>query len=189
MSSNEYYWGNTSHEIKRIFYTWTIENYDLLRDLELDIGMLSPTFPSNDSDLKFCLEIVSSDSCDHSEPPHLHVCLDTLFDNSIHKGKMKIYLEGCSDEYYYPFNTPKMFCFKKFPDLICKTVIIHCEIVLVANTIEKCGEHHNLIKVPKCKLAEDLGNMLNTKELADVTIVTSDGHKIPAHKFVLSGED
>ncbi|KAM8716552.1 hypothetical protein ACLKA7_003431 [Drosophila subpalustris] len=30
------------------------------------------------------------------------------------------------------------------------------------------------------------GEILNSKELTDVTIVTGDGHKIPAHKIILS---
>ncbi|KAL7741457.1 hypothetical protein ACLKA6_000780 [Drosophila palustris] len=37
-----------------------------------------------------------------------------------------------------------------------------------------------------CNLTEDLGALLETKKFADVTIVTADDHKIPAHKNILS---
>ncbi|KAM8717854.1 hypothetical protein ACLKA7_004539 [Drosophila subpalustris] len=35
-------------------------------------------------------------------------------------------------------------------------------------------------------LSDDLGALFETKEFADVTIVTADDHKIPAHKTILS---
>ncbi|KAM8717856.1 hypothetical protein ACLKA7_004540 [Drosophila subpalustris] len=63
--------------------------------------------------------------------------------------------------------------------------VLDCEINLIESPVTSF-EQVNSIKVPACNLTEDLGALLETKKFADVTIVTADDHKIPAHKNILS---
>jgi len=186
-------WGKTSHEIIKIYYTWTIENFGLLRNVQLDKGLKSPKFPDDESGLQFCLELFPAKSAYGAD---LSVCLNTVSNSSVRKGYVKMYLPGRSADFKFhgfTLSEPMTLFFNNFFKergvfLNDEKLILHCEIALIGSRIEKSGLG-NVIKVPNCKLSEDLGAILNVQEFSDVTIVTADGHKIPAHKLILSGKN
>lgn len=62
---------------------------------------------------------------------------------------------------------------------------INCVINVMLDAIDNYGRSD---PVPNCDLAKDLGVLLDSKELCDVTIKTNDGHELRAHKIILSGK-
>lgn len=192
------YWGHVSHETKSFFYTWTIEKYEFLKRLGLDNGIKSSQFPNVGSGLELQLSIEDT----YSSFTGRYKCIKfhTLCNQANQKGLVQMYLQGRSadckfgDKFAIPHtNSYYTISIKNFLKERCSLtydkLIIHCEITLIGDRVDKNGQQGSLIKVPNCKLAEDLGAILNTKEWADVTIITADGLKIPVHKTILSGKE
>ncbi|XP_034481597.1 speckle-type POZ protein-like [Drosophila innubila] len=184
-------WCETSHEIQKIIYTWTIKNYELLHYVQKDKALQSPEFPNDGSGLQLYLKLsVVSNATDQTA-----VMLYNTSKNLTHLGKVHLCF-GRDRRGLKDFQLPKTGAcnYKCYEDAqLLKSaasdsgnLIINCDITLIGECTNKSGPQENLIKVPNCKLVEDLVAMLETKELTDVTIVTADGHKIPVHKNILS---
>jgi len=177
----------TTHEYQKISYTWTVESFSFMASRKT----CSPTFPNNSGDLRLQLELYLSDLYD------MTVRLKSL-NKFKYAGNLKIWIQGNSNvkghtHFTMPDCFPEIslmrfdeFCEELQNYLIDGKLIIRCVIERI------CGQCDNMIKDPSCNdlgdLAYDLGALLDTKKLADVTIVTGDDHKIPAHKLILSGK-
>ncbi|XP_034484363.1 protein roadkill-like [Drosophila innubila] len=185
-SSNS--WTNTSFEIDKISHTWTIENFDVLFDFNAYHGLTSSKFPRGESGLQFSLRCAVL----HSGLMDVEI---TSFANDLkHKCKLETWIQGRRENATSIFFTlPKststsligLDSFRKERDtiLINGNLTIMCVITVLKNISEQQG---NSGKVPFPQLSKDLGALLETKDFTDVTIITADGHKIPAHKNILS---
>jgi len=191
---NKMNWCKTSPEIKKIYHTWTIENYELLYYVNKHQNLKSDEFPNDGGDLQFFLQL---DKIYNAES-HTAVLFKNTSKNLAQLGKVNLSFGKCL-EGSLDFKLPKTgdygqkYCENAFLLRVASShgghLIINCEITLIGECTNKSGPQNMLIKVPDCKLAEDFVAMLDTKELADVTIVTADEQKIPVHKNILSGAD
>jgi len=177
----------TTHEYQKISYTWTVES----------LTCCSPTFPNNSGDLRLQLELYLSKLYDGPRNSYIQKWL-TVRLKSLNKfkyaGDLKIWIQGNSNvKEHTHFTMPD--CFPEIPfmrfDEFCEELqnyLIDGKLIIRCVIEGICGQCGNMIKDPSCNVVNDLGALLDTKEFSDVTIVTGDDHKIPAHKPILSGK-
>lgn len=181
-------WCNTKYEIRKYEFNWTIDDFSFLKTLFMD----SPKFPSAESDISFILSIFPKTrqlgvELFVSACKEINLNQFTFIVNIVVASNPKwtfrdkvtfpIIHGTCSTRAWYVD-----YCDLE-KNLPGDKLTIHCVIHIV-----KDKAFHNLsFNVPKCDLANDLGNLFESKELSDVIIKTSDGHKLRAHKNILSG--
>lgn len=176
---------NTKFEIRKYEFNWTIDDFSIVKSLTLN----SPQFPSAENDISFSLRISPMNNslfrvkiCAFAFK-EINMKQFTFIVNTVvaSNPKYTFWMEGNCQAFT---NTAWFVNYSDLgKNLPGDKLTIHCDIHIVKDK----AFHILSFNVPKCDLANDLGNLFDSKELSDVTIKTSDGHKLRAHKNILSG--
>lgn len=177
----------TSREIRKFEFNWTIENFHILMGNYVE----SPELPSEDSDISFMLYI-------DGHP-------DLLMLNVKPYVRNEITTENWIYEVYVMFASSSDWKYRKVSDfkfdmlfnavplkelenylqmyMPGNQLTIHCSIQVMTDNV-----FNNLsFNAPKCDLGKNLGVLFDSKEFCDVVIKTADGHELRAHNLILCG--
>lgn len=192
-------WGTHQPQTFKLVYTWTLENFGLLKEMNEHLNQVSPKFPDDKlfkgpDDIKFHLKLNEAEDW-----LGLSVVPTCEKDCSGKVCKINIILsnnEECRKTSHFNINsgTYMWFSIHKYSELFDPEnnllpdgkLIIRVEITMMGHILCATGLG-NPVKVPKCNLSEDFGALFKTGDFSDVTIKTADGYKLKAHKAILSG--
>lgn len=192
-------WGTHTPESYMVLYTWTLENFALLKEVNEHLDQMSPKFPDENffktpNDIKFHLKL-------NEDEDSLGLCVVPTCPKDYPIKWCKIVLtlsnnEQCkkTSSFNIRNGTYMWFPIHKYSDLFAPDsimlpdgkLIIRVEISIMGKVVCNTGVG-NPLRVPKCKLSEDYGVLLQTGALSDVEINTADGYKLKAHRAILSG--
>uniref|UniRef100_A0A1I8I867 Speckle-type POZ protein n=3 Tax=Macrostomum lignano TaxID=282301 RepID=A0A1I8I867_9PLAT len=199
-------WCCTQMKVTKFTYLWAIHNFSFCRE-EMGEVLKSSTFSAGPNDkLRWCLRInpkgLDEESKDYLS---LYLLLVNCGSRNEVRAKFKFSLlnakreetKAMESQRAYRFVQGKDWGFKKFirrdflvdeangllPD---DRLTIHCEVSVVGETENLAGQSSaQSVRLPECRLADDLGQLLERGQHADLTLCIG-GAELPAHKAVLS---
>lgn len=182
------------HQTYTVDYTWILDNFEMLYRFEKHLDQESPKFPDNNffkapNNIEFYLKLIEQDK-------HLGLAIINTSpkNSSSNLADFIITMANNTVKRTYNINESYRLLLCRFNELFADDskllpagkLIIHIEITMIGD-IFCTTQHGNALKVPKCKLSEDFYATFQTGDFSDVTIETADGHKLKAHKVILSG--
>ncbi|ESO94307.1 hypothetical protein LOTGIDRAFT_232540 [Lottia gigantea] len=198
-------WCCTQVKVIKFSYIWTINNFSFCRE-EMGEVLKSSTFSAGANDkLKWCLR-VNPKGLDEESKEYLSLYLLLVSCNKSEvRAKFKFSIlnakreetKAMESQRAYRFVQGKDWGFKKFirrdflmdeangllPD---DKLTIFCEVSVVGDTINISGQSNcTPVKVPECKLSNDLGSLFE-RSLASDVILCVNGKEFQAHKAILS---
>ncbi|XP_035160895.1 speckle-type POZ protein-like isoform X1 [Callithrix jacchus] len=198
-------WCYTQVKVVKFSYMWTINNFSFCRE-EMGDALKSSTFSSGPSDkMKWCLRVNPKGLDDESKDYlSLYLLLVYCTKNEV-RAKFKFSLlnakreetKAMESQRAYRFEQGKDWGFKKFirrdflldeangllPD---DKLTLFCEVSVVQDSVNISGHTNtNTLKVPECRLAEDLGNLWENTRFTDCSFFVR-GQEFKAHKSVLA---
>jgi len=198
-------WCYTQVKVVKFSYMWTINNFSFCRE-EMGEVLKSSTFSAGANDkLKWCLR-VNPKGLDEESKDYLSLYLLLVSCNKSEvRAKFKFSIlnakreetKAMESQRAYRFVQGKDWGFKKFirrdflmdeangllPD---DKLTIFCEVSVVGDTINVSGQSNcTPVKVPECRLSEDLGALWDRQAFSDVTLCV-DGREFHAHKALLA---
>jgi len=199
-------WCFTQVKVVKFSYMWTISNFSFCRE---DLGevLKSSTFSSSPSDkMKWCLRVnpkgLDDDSKDYLS---LYLLLVSCNKSEV-RAKFKFSIlnarkeetKAMESQRAYKFVQGKDWGFKKFirRDFLLDEangllpgdkLTFFCEVSVVSDSVNISGQGSGgaQFRVPECRLAADLGQLLASGELAD-TVLACRGLEFPCHRAVLA---
>lgn len=199
-------WCYTQVKVVKFSYMWTINNFSFCRE-EMGEVLKSSTFSSSPSDkMKWCLRVNPKGLDDESKDYLSLYLLLVSCPKSEVRAKFKFSLlnakreetKAMESQRAYRFVQGKDWGFKKFirrdflldeangllPD---DKLTLFCEVSVVQDSVNISGHTNtNTLKVPECRLAEDLGNLWENTRFTDCSFFVR-GQEFKAHKSVLAG--
>ncbi|XP_055469358.1 speckle-type POZ protein-like, partial [Psammomys obesus] len=198
-------WCYTQVKVVKFSYMWTINNFSFCRE-EMGEVLKSSTFSSGPSDkMKWCLRVNPKGLDDESKDYLSLYLLLVSCPKSEVRAKFKFSLlnakreetKAMESQRAYRFVQGKDWGFKKFirrdflldeangllPD---DKLTLFCEVSVVQDSVNVSGyTNTNTLKVPECRLAEDLGNLWENTRFTDCCFFVK-GKEFKAHKSVLA---
>ncbi|NXG52197.1 SPOPL protein, partial [Psilopogon haemacephalus] len=198
-------WCYTQVKVVKFSYMWTISNFSFCRE-EMGEVLKSSTFSSGPNDkMKWCLRVNPKGLDDESKDYLSLYLLLVSCPKSEVRAKFKFSLlnakreetKAMESQRAYRFVQGKDWGFKKFirrdflldeangllPD---DKLTLFCEVSVVQDSVNISGQSNtNTLKVPECRLAEDLGNLWETTRFTDCSFYVG-GQEFKAHKSVLA---
>uniref|UniRef100_A0A452FFN5 Speckle type BTB/POZ protein like n=1 Tax=Capra hircus TaxID=9925 RepID=A0A452FFN5_CAPHI len=198
-------WCYTQVKVVKFSYMWTINNFSFCRE-EMGEVLKSSTFSSSPSDkMKWCLRVNPKGLDDESKDYLSLYLLLVSCPKSEVRAKFKFSLlnakreetKAMESQRAYRFVQGKDWGFKKFirrdflldeangllPD---DKLTLFCEVSVVQDSVNISGHTNtNMLKVPECRLAEDLGNLWENTRFTDCSFFVR-GQEFKAHKSVLA---
>ncbi|XP_077685550.1 speckle-type POZ protein-like isoform X4 [Eretmochelys imbricata] len=198
-------WCYTQVKVVKFSYMWTINNFSFCRE-EMGEVLKSSTFSSGPNDkMKWCLRVNPKGLDDESKDYLSLYLLLVSCPKSEVRAKFKFSLlnakreetKAMESQRAYRFVQGKDWGFKKFirrdflldeangllPD---DKLTLFCEVSVVQDSVNISGQSNtNTLKVPECRLAEDLGNLWETTRFTDCSFCVG-GQEFKAHKSVLA---
>lgn len=184
---------------------WTINNFSFCRE-EMGEVLKSSVFSAGSNDkLKWCLR-VNPKGLDEESKDYISLYLLLVASNKAEvRAKFKFSIlnvkreetKAMESQRAYRFVQGKDWGFKKFirrdfllddsngllPD---DKLTIFCEVSVLADCVNVSGQMNSVqFRVPKCKLSQDLGTLLEDQKLTDV-VLTVGGKEFKAHKAILA---
>jgi len=188
-------WCYTQVKVVKFNYMWTISNFSFCRE-ELGEVIKSSTFSAGQNDkLKWCLRVnpkgLDEESKDYLS---LYLLLVSCNKNEV-RAKFKFSIlnakreetKAMESQRAYGFVQGKDWGFKKFirrdflldeangllPD---DKLTLFCEVSVVADSVNISGQSNSVqFKVPDCRLSDDLGQLFESSQFADVTLACNEG--------------
>ncbi|XP_002735147.1 speckle-type POZ protein-like [Saccoglossus kowalevskii] len=198
-------WCYTQVKVVKFSYMWTINNFSFCRE-EMGEVLKSSTFSAGANDkLKWCLR-VNPKGLDEESKDYLSLYLLLVSCNKSEvRAKFKFSIlnakreetKAMESQRAYRFVQGKDWGFKKFirrdflmdeangllPD---DKLTLFCEVSVVADSVNISGQSNQTqLKVPECRLADDLGILWEKSSFSDVTLSVS-GREYQAHKAILA---
>jgi len=198
-------WCYTQVKVIKFSYIWTINNFSFCRE-EMGEVLKSSTFSAGANDkLKWCLR-VNPKGLDEESKDYLSLYLLLVSCNKSEvRAKFKFSIlnakreetKAMESQRAYRFVQGKDWGFKKFirrdflmdeangllPD---DKLTIFCEVSVVGDTVNNSGQSNcTPVKVPECRLSEDLGQLFDRSSFSDVTLCVG-GREFLAHKAILA---
>jgi len=183
-------WCYTQVKVVKFNYMWTISNFSFCRE-ELGEVIKSSTFSAGQNDkLKWCLR-VNPKGLDEESKDYLSLYLLLVSCNKSEvRAKFKFSIlnakreetKAMESQRAYKFVQGKDWGFKKFirrdflldeangllPD---DKLTLFCEVSVVADSVNISGQSNSVqFKVPDCRLSDDLGQLFDSTQCADVTL-------------------
>ncbi|XP_047918748.1 speckle-type POZ protein-like isoform X1 [Anser cygnoides] len=198
-------WCYTQVKVVKFSYMWTINNFSFCRE-EMGEVLKSSTFSSGPNDkMKWCLRVNPKGLDDESKDYLSLYLLLVSCPKSEVRAKFKFSLlnakreetKAMESQRAYRFVQGKDWGFKKFirrdflldeangllPD---DKLTLFCEVSVVQDSVNISGQSNtNTLKVPECRLAEDLGNLWETTRFTDCSFYVG-GQEFKAHKSILA---
>ncbi|CAO2597555.1 Speckle-type POZ protein-like [Lemmus lemmus] len=198
-------WCYTQVKVVKFSYMWTINNFSFCRE-EMGEVLKSSTFSSGPNDkMKWCLRVNPKGLDDESKDYLSLYLLLVSCPKSEVRAKFKFSLlnakreetKAMESQRAYRFVQGKDWGFKKFirrdflldeangllPD---DKLTLFCEVSVVQDSVNVSGyTNTNTLKVPECRLAEDLGNLWENTRFTDCCFFVR-GKEFKAHKSVLA---
>uniref|UniRef100_A0A8C5RXJ7 Speckle type BTB/POZ protein like n=1 Tax=Laticauda laticaudata TaxID=8630 RepID=A0A8C5RXJ7_LATLA len=184
---------------------WTINNFSFCRE-EMGEVLKSSTFSSGPNDkMKWCLRVNPKGLDDESKDYLSLYLLLVSCPKSEVRAKFKFSLlnakreetKAMESQRAYRFVQGKDWGFKKFirRDFLLEEtngllpddkLTLFCEVSVVQDSVNISGlSSTNTLKVPECRLAEDLGNLWETTRFTDCSFHIG-GQEFKAHKSILA---
>lgn len=198
-------WCYTQVKVVKFSYMWTINNFSYCRE-EMGETLKSSMFSAGENDkMKWCLR-VNPKGLDEESKDYLSLYLLLLACNKSEvRAKFKFSIlnanreetKAMESQRAYRFVQGKDWGFKKFirRDFLMDevngllpndTLTLFCEVSVVADSINVSGSStQSAVKVQECNLSCQLGNLLDTGLLSDVSLL-ADGQEYKAHKAILA---
>lgn len=198
-------WCYTQVKVVKFSYMWTISSFSFCRE-EMGEVLKSSTFSAGVNDkLKWCLR-VNPKGLDEESKDYLSLYLLLVSCNKSEvRAKFKFSIlntkreetKAMESQRAYRFVQGKDWGFKKFirrdflmddangllPD---DKLTIYCEVSVVGETVNITGQSsYSPVKVPTCRLSEDLSQLYDSSAFSDVTLVVAD-KQFHVHKAVLA---
>jgi len=198
-------WCYTQVKVVKFSYMWTINNFSFCRE-EMGEVLKSSTFSAGANDkLKWCLR-VNPKGLDEESKDYLSLYLLLVSCNKSEvRAKFKFSIlntkreetKAMESQRAYRFVQGKDWGFKKFirrdflmddsngllPD---DRLTIFCEVSVVGETVNVTGQSSvTPVKVPGCRLSDDLGLLFDRSAFSDVTLVVAD-RQFHVHKALLA---
>ncbi|XP_071978340.1 speckle-type POZ protein-like [Engystomops pustulosus] len=198
-------WCYTQVKVVKFSYMWTISNFSFCRE-EMGEVLKSSTFSSGPNDkMKWCLRVNPKGLDDESkEYLSLYLLLVSCPKSEV-RAKFKFSLlnvrreetKAMESQRAYRFVQGKDWGFKKFirrdflldeangllPD---DKLTLFCEVSVVQDSVNISGQSStNNLKVPECRLAEDMGCLWETTRFTDCSLYVG-GQEFKAHKSILA---
>lgn len=198
-------WCYTQVKVVKFSYMWTINNFSFCRE-EMGEVLKSSTFSSGANDkLKWCLR-VNPKGLDEESKDYLSLYLLLVSCNKAEvRAKFKFSIlnakreetKAMESQRAYKFVQGKDWGFKKFirrdflmdeangllPD---DKLTLFCEVSVVADTVNISGQsNQSQLKVPECRLADDLSALWERSAFSDVTLCVN-GREFKAHTAILA---
>nr|KAG5688856.1 hypothetical protein BaRGS_005231 [Batillaria attramentaria] len=192
-------------KVIKFSYIWTINNFSFCRE-EMGEVLKSSTFSAGANDkLKWCLR-VNPKGLDEESKDYLSLYLLLVSCNKSEvRAKFKFSIlnakreetKAMESQRAYRFVQGKDWGFKKFirrdflmdeangllPD---DKLTIFCEVSVVGDTVNVSGQSNcTPVKVPDCRLSEDLGQLFQSSSFSDVFLCVG-GHEFRVHKSILA---
>lgn len=183
-------WCYTQVKVVKFNYMWTISNFSFCRE-EMGEVLKSSTFSAGQNDkLKWCLR-VNPKGLDEESKDYLSLYLLLVSCNKSEvRAKFKFSIlnakreetKAMESQRAYRFVQGKDWGFKKFirrdflldeqngllPD---DKLTLFCEVSVVADSVNISGQANAVqFKVPDCRLSDDLGQLYESSQFADVTL-------------------
>ncbi|XP_036047244.1 speckle-type POZ protein-like [Onychomys torridus] len=201
--SGDQTWDDPQNRVQNFFYRWTISNFRFIQE-EIREHIRSPIFSIGAHD-KWCLR-VNLNGVDEESADYLSVYLVLL---SCPKNpvwaKFQLFIVSTEGETTHGESKPiiSMFVpgvelgFKKFilrnfllafapwflPD---DKLILLCKVSMVHESLSTSDQNRKPeIQVPRCTLADDLGELWENSRFTDCCLVVA-GHEFQAHKAILA---
>ncbi|KAG8125093.1 putative Speckle-type POZ protein [Naja naja] len=199
-------WCYTQVKVVKFSYMWTINNFSFCRE-EMGEVLKSSTFSSGPNDkMKWCLRVNPKGLDDESKDYLSLYLLLVSCPKSEVRAKFKFSLlnakreetKAMESQRAYRFVQGKDWGFKKFirRDFLLEEtngllpddkLTLFCEVSVVQDSVNISGlSSTNTLKVPECRLAEDLGNLWETTRFTDCSFYIG-GQEFKAHKSILAG--
>ncbi len=184
---------------------WTINNFSFCRE-EMGEVLKSSVFSAGSNDkLRWCLR-VNPKGLDEESKDYISLYLLLVASNKAEvRAKFKFSIlnvrreetKAMESQRAYRFVQGKDWGFKKFirrdflldesngllPD---DKLTIFCEVSVLADCVNVSGQMNSVqFKVPKCKLSQDLGSLLEDQKLTDVVLMVGT-KEFRAHKAILA---
>ncbi|CDQ59299.1 unnamed protein product [Oncorhynchus mykiss] len=198
-------WCYTQIKVVKFSYMWTINNFSFCRE-EMGEVIKSSTFSSGANDkLKWCLR-VNPKGLDEESKDYLSLYLLLVscpkaevrakFKFSILNAKGEE-TKAMESQRAYRFVQGKDWGFKKFirrdflldeangllPD---DKLTLFCEVSVVQDSVNISGQNTmNMVKVPDCRLADELGGLWENSRFTDCSLCVA-GQEFQAHKAILA---
>ncbi|KAM6904596.1 speckle-type POZ protein isoform 2-T2 [Xenentodon cancila] len=198
-------WCYTQIKVVKFSYMWTINNFSFCRE-EMGEVIKSSTFSSGANDkLKWCLR-VNPKGLDEESKDYLSLYLLLVScPKSEVRAKFKFSIlnakgeetKAMESQRAYRFVQGKDWGFKKFirrdflldeangllPD---DKLTLFCEVSVVQDSVNISGQNAmNMVRVPDCRLAEELGDLWESSRFTDCCLCVA-GQKFQAHKAILA---
>ncbi|CAJ0951697.1 unnamed protein product [Ranitomeya imitator] len=200
-------WCYTQIKVVKFSYMWTINNFSFCRE-EMGEVIKSSTFSSGANDkLKWCLR-VNPKGLDEESKDYLSLYLLLVScPKSEVRAKFKFSIlnakgeetKAMESQRAYRFVQGKDWGFKKFirrdflldeangllPD---DKLTLFCEVSVVQDSVNISGQNTmNMVKVPECRLADELGGLWENSRFTDCCLCVA-GQEFQAHKAILAGQ-
>uniref|UniRef100_A0A674NDF0 Speckle type BTB/POZ protein n=1 Tax=Takifugu rubripes TaxID=31033 RepID=A0A674NDF0_TAKRU len=195
-------------KVVKFSYMWTINNFSFCRE-EMGEVIKSSTFSSGANDkLKWCLR-VNPKGLDEESKDYLSLYLLLVscpkaevrakFKFSILNAKGEE-TKAMESQRAYRFVQGKDWGFKKFirRDFLLEEangllpddkLTLFCEVSVVQDSVNISGQNTmNMVKVPDCRLADELGGLWENSRFTDCSLCVA-GQEFQAHKAILAGTD
>ncbi|XP_030262235.1 speckle-type POZ protein isoform X3 [Sparus aurata] len=198
-------WCYTQIKVVKFSYMWTINNFSFCRE-EMGEVIKSSTFSSGANDkLKWCLR-VNPKGLDEESKDYLSLYLLLVScPKSEVRAKFKFSIlnakgeetKAMESQRAYRFVQGKDWGFKKFirRDFLLEEangllpddkLTLFCEVSVVQDSVNISGQNTmNMVKVPDCRLAEELGDLWENSRFTDCSLCVA-GQKFQAHKAILA---
>ncbi|CAO2597554.1 Speckle-type POZ protein-like [Lemmus lemmus] len=178
-------WCYTQVKVVKFSYMWTINNFSFCRE-EMGEVLKSSTFSSGPNDkMKWCLRVNPKGLDDESKDYLSLYLLLVSCPKSEVRAKFKFSLLNAKRE-----ETKAMgdFLLDEANGLLPDDKLtLFCEVSVVQDSVNVSGyTNTNTLKVPECRLAEDLGNLWENTRFTDCCFFVR-GKEFKAHKSVLAG--
>ncbi|GAB5580924.1 speckle-type POZ protein isoform X1 [Prionailurus iriomotensis] len=192
-------------KVVKFSYMWTINNFSFCRE-EMGEVIKSSTFSSGANDkLKWCLR-VNPKGLDEESKDYLSLYLLLVScPKSEVRAKFKFSIlnakgeetKAMESQRAYRFVQGKDWGFKKFirrdflldeangllPD---DKLTLFCEVSVVQDSVNISGQNTmNMVKVPECRLADELGGLWENSRFTDCCLCVA-GQEFQAHKAILA---
>uniref|UniRef100_A0A8U7NNU5 Uncharacterized protein n=5 Tax=Passeriformes TaxID=9126 RepID=A0A8U7NNU5_CORMO len=199
-------WCYTQIKVVKFSYMWTINNFSFCRE-EMGEVIKSSTFSSGANDkLKWCLR-VNPKGLDEESKDYLSLYLLLVScPKSEVRAKFKFSIlnakgeetKAMESQRAYRFVQGKDWGFKKFirrdflldeangllPD---DKLTLFCEVSVVQDSVNISGQNTmNMVKVPECRLADELGGLWENSRFTDCCLCVA-GQEFKGHKAILAG--
>ncbi|NXV99106.1 SPOPL protein, partial [Fregetta grallaria] len=200
-------WCYTQVKVVKFSYMWTINNFSFCRE-EMGEVLKSSTFSSGPNDkMKWCLRVNPKGLDDESKDYLSLYLLLVSCPKSEVRAKFKFSLLNAKREETKAMGKEVlMYCMQSsmhscgshvkgsslaspsWPGLPKEPLPVHCStpVSVVQDSVNISGQSNtNTLKVPECRLAEDLGNLWETTRFTDCSFCVG-GQEFKAHKSVLA---